>query len=421
MRNRILTVVFCAMLFATRLAAHDGLDLAPSGSAPDAWNVVTLCHANLRSLATEERWSEMVIQASLSIQAWRFLREQAALDPERAELARQLAAMEEQGLMIAKAAVARNGAEITALIGEYQSRVAEVARRYDPSVVSATVYGCPMCRGIRELDPATPCSKCGMKLEPRSIPASEVYNTPGEPSVVLTATFQQPLEAGKPAEITLRIARKKDGIPVTHQDLLVVHTEPIHLLIIDRSLTDYHHEHPRPTGVPGEFRFTFTPRKPGSYRVFADLVPVASRVQEYAVCDLPGSAAPEPIADRAENAVSAAADLRFHLHWQGNQTRLRVREPLKGLVRVSDGEGKPFLQLEPIMGAYAHLVAFHEDGQTVIHLHPTDATPELLTDRGGPAFRFQFYAPKAGFYRLFAQVQVGNVSLFPPFGIVALP
>jgi len=72
-------------------------------------------------------------------------------------------------------------------------------------------------------------------------------------------------------------------------------------------------------------------------------------------------------------------------------------------VRVSSSDGQPFKDLEPIMGTYAHIVGFHEDGQTVLHIHPSGgAEPQQPTDRGGPSFKFTFFAPKpasSGFTR----------------------
>ena len=41
------------------------------------------------------------------------------------------------------------------------------------------------------------------------------------------------------------------GEPITPDQLREVHTRKIHLLIIDGSLTDYHHEHPDSISHPG--------------------------------------------------------------------------------------------------------------------------------------------------------------------------
>src|SRR4029078_13353859 len=61
------------------------------------------------------------------------------------------------------------------------------------------------------------------------------------------------------------------GEPINPDQLREVHTRKIHLLIIDGSLTDYHHEHPQPTDVPGAYVFGFTATTPGHYHAWSAL------------------------------------------------------------------------------------------------------------------------------------------------------
>ena len=105
----------------------------------------------------------------------------------------------------------------------------------------------------------------------------------------LEAIVDRPLEVGQEACVRVRLPGN-DGTPVKRSDLIVVHTQPIHLLIVDRSLGDYHHEHPTPTETPGEYAFHFTPRRPGPYRIWADVVRGDTGVQEYVVADVPATA-----------------------------------------------------------------------------------------------------------------------------------
>jgi len=399
---------------------HDGLDLQPPVSVPEAWNVITLCHANIQSLALQERWVEIPIQASLSVQALRYLRETDAAQPEKEPLRALLQNMEQHGLTLFSAARGKLADQIRTLLSQYSEKIAKLETFYDSKVIHAVVYSCPMCRFSNSLDPKALCVKCGMQLEPRTIPASDVYNTPGEPSITLQPKLSTPLTAGKASEVKIRFARKKDGVPVEHRDLRVVHTEPIHLLIIDESLSDYHHEHPKPTEVPGEFAFTFTPKKPGSYRVFADVVPLLSNVQEYAWCDLSASTKGESLSDRSVTQSSWMEPLSFKLKWKDDPEFIRAKEPITAFLTVSDAAGQPFNKLESVMGAFAHIVGFYEDRKTVLHIHPEGAEPQSADERGGPALKFRFYAPKEGFIRLYVQVQVDGKQVFAPFGVMVV-
>ena len=130
----------------------------------------------------------------------------------------------------------------------------------------------------------------------------------------------------------------------------------------------------------------------------------------------------EAIAERADTTASTVDGLRYDLAWQTGGAAMRAKTPVNATITITGAaDGKPFTQLEPIMGTFAHLVAFHEDRQTVIHIHPSGAEPRTPEQRGGPVFAFRFFAPKAGYYRLYAQVQIGGVSRFAPFGLNVEP
>src|SRR6185369_1252020 len=105
------------------------------------------------------------------------------------------------------------------------------------------------------------------------------------------------LEVGKPIKGTLRL-KQLTGAPVLITDLRVVHTERIHLLIIDPTLTDYHHVHPVPTKTPGEYEFTFTPQKPGTYRAWADLRTTMTGFQEYAEAEMAATTTAAPTIEK---------------------------------------------------------------------------------------------------------------------------
>jgi hypothetical protein len=200
-----------------------------------------------------------------------------------------------------------------------------------------------------------------------------------------------------------------------------MHTRRLHLLIVDRSLMDYHHEHPTPTGRPGEFAFTFTPRKPGPYRVWADVVPAETSMQEFVVADLPSDEPGEPLADRADRFADDVAGLHFQLELGSPGQPVRAGEIVRGRLTVTDAAGKPFTQLRPVMGAFAHLVGFCADGKTVLHLHPLGLEPKDDSTRGGPTLDFRLYPPVAGFVRLYAQVNVGGEMRFARFGVNVQP
>jgi protein SCO1/2 len=90
-------------------------------------------------------------------------------------------------------------------------------------------------------------------------------------------------------------------------------------------------------------------------------------------------------------------------------------------LKITQGDGQGFNQLEPLMGALAHLVGFFEDRQTVLHLHPKGLPILDPNERGGPELEFQIFSMKSGYVRLFAQVQIAGQSHFASFTIEIKP
>jgi hypothetical protein len=299
----------------------------------------------------------------------------------------------------------------------------KIKAAYDPKRLAAARsladrFTCPMHPDVVVDHRGDPCPKCGMPLD--ALARVSPFDAPGTPAlktIKASIHLYAPLTMGQEAQGTLRLSTR-GGEPVELKDLREVHTRKIHLLIIDGSLSDYHHEHPDPTEIPGEYRFTFTPRKPGSYRAWADVQPLLTGFQEYAMADLPS---PQAASEAIQTTVSTSAAL------EGLHYTLSASDPIKAgkaarvRLRVTASGGRPFGGLEPLMGAFAHLVAFREDGRSVLHMHPLQTRALKQEERGGPDLEFQIYADKPGFYRLFLQVQIMNASKFVPLGIEVLP
>ena len=234
----------------------------------------------------------------------------------------------------------------------------------------------------------------------------------------VSMTTAQPLTVGQEATAIIKLT-KPDGAPMLLSDLKEAHTEKIHLLINDLSLGDYHHEHPTATGTPGEYTFTFTPAKPGPYRVWADLIPVATGEQEYAIADISAPTKSEPIANRAPSTSATVDGLTYTVTFE-NPT-LKAGEAALGKLTISKPDGTPFNALEPVMGAYAHIVGFGEDLKTIAHIHPMGEEPTKPTDRGPGELEFHLLPAQPGLMRLYAQVRIGNEDKFAPFTLEIQP
>jgi hypothetical protein len=217
--------------------------------------------------------------------------------------------------------------------------------------------------------------------------------------------------------VQIKFTRIKDDSPLTLDNLKEVHTQKIHLLIIDDSLSDYSHIHPKPTKDPGVYEFEWSPtKKDANYRIWADLFPLDTNAQEYVIADLTASKDPKAEIGQTVSMQSTIEGLTFKLTF--DSADLQADKATMGKINITDSKGNPVNTLGPIMGAFAHIVGFGDDYQTVVHIHPMGAEPTKDTDRGGPELQFHIVPEKPGFIKLFAQVSVNGRELFAPFGIV---
>ncbi len=219
-----------------------------------------------------------------------------------------------------------------------------------------------------------------------------------------------------PAKFTARL-QTSTGKSIAPEDLLVAHTRKLHLLIIDPWLDDYQHVHPEPGRSPGEWTFSFTPHREGTYRIFADFTPVATGRGLYASADWTVGPAGLPagftLVMQHEAAWTAERDgCSFTLTpavptiAAGRPTDLKL-----SILRADGGT----VSLSPVMGAYAHLVAFDEARSGFAHLHPLETDLTRAPDAKRPELNFKITIPKAGRYVIWAQVVLAGRETFVPF------
>ena len=248
-------------------------------------------------------------------------------------------------------------------------------------------------------------------LNPQFIPVVAVKSP-----VVMEVAPAVPPVAGRAvaAVVTLKTAR---GKAIGPEDLQVTHTRRLHLLAVDPTLADYQHLHPEPGARPGEWAFTFTPARPGTYRIFADFTPTATGRGLYASADVAVSGEPGAAAAPAPMPVAAGEALTRDGHHFALTVRpapARPSQPLDLRFGVERTDGAAFA-LGEVMDAFAHLVAFDAERSGFAHLHPVVTGPA----RPGPAARteldFKLTIPRAGRYTIWAQLSLGGREVFVPF------
>ncbi|MEV4437301.1 hypothetical protein [Streptomyces sp. NPDC049585] len=213
----------------------------------------------------------------------------------------------------------------------------------------------------------------------------------------LTSTAAE-LPAGKEAAYTFRIAGP-DGKPVT--GFAEEQTKRMHFYAIRSDLTGFQHLHPA-MAADGTWTADLAALEPGTWRTYASFTPDSGpgKGKDFVLSrtvTVPGDAQQTPL-PKATDTVEADG---YTVTLKG-MAMVGMAHPMT--VSISK-EGKPVTDLQPYLGTYAHLTAFHEGDQTFAHLHPET---EAKGDNGGPDLAFRAMLPKAGNWRLFLQFRTGG-------------
>lgn len=221
------------------------------------------------------------------------------------------------------------------------------------------------------------------------------------------------LRVGKVNALVLKLT-DDGGSPISLEQLKEVHTKKIHLLLADETLTDYQHMHPEQGSQPGTYVTTFVPENATSYKVWLDVTPVGGN-QQFIPIVLQGKApCAVPCVKKSLSSEGTSGGLAASISFK-NKLKVGVAE--MGTLTLKDNEGKPVTNLEPVMGAFAHIVGLYEDFETIAHIHPMGQEPKSDAERGGPELSFHLEPEKAGFLKLYAQVRRGDKDIFIPFGV----
>ncbi len=228
--------------------------------------------------------------------------------------------------------------------------------------------------------------------------------------VAVKLTADQAPEPGVAANYTLQL-QTSYGETLRPSELAVTQTQKLHLLVVDASLEDYQHIHPVPDGDSGDWTFSFTPKRPGPYHVYAQFIPTLSLREMIGETQIAVPGNSRPAVPRGL-APFKDGDYVFNLNASEEPFEVGTSETLT--LSVQRGDGGP-VQLQPVMGTLAHLVAFDPTRDGVAHLHPTLTGQE--TDPTRPTLSFVINFTETGHYRIWAQVKLDGVERYVPFDI----
>ena len=177
----------------------------------------------------------------------------------------------------------------------------------------------------------------------------------------------------------------QDGTPI--HDFTPIHERDLHLIVVNRELTAFHHVHPT-LAADGTWSIDLPALPPGSYRAVADFQ-VADGPRLALGTDL-AVAGPYQPADTAGPTWQATTD--------GYDVELAAERSDTGEVTATltvRRNGELVTDLEPYLGASGHLVAMRHGDLAYAHVHPVedDVAPGVVT--------FDAELSSAGRYGLF--------------------
>ena len=215
-------------------------------------------------------------------------------------------------------------------------------------------------------------------------------------------------QAGKPTSLSLVVTEQRVGEIIKQFDL--IHDRLLHLIIVNsEDLSHFAHIHPRLDKETGIFHITHTFAKAGKYKMWIDTKPKGGT---QILIAFPFNVEGQPVhfpatiaheRTRVKNVVSGGQSYQVTLNCQPE--RLVVGRNVKMTFEITDANGKPIRNLQPLMAAGGHCVIIDADAREFLHVHPAEEVDNSADWRGGPSVSFLANFPKPGLYRAWGQFQ----------------
>ena len=243
-----------------------------------------------------------------------------------------------------------------------------------------------MAMGMEMVDPST----AGLKVDFSSDPANPQTNQSTALRYFMTDT--------------------NSGEVVT--DLPIEHEEPMHLVAVSQDLSQFQHIHPE-VGADGAYVVTTTFPEAANYVLFNDLVSNEQNVLDRQELN---------VGQASQKSASLSPDMS-----PKTQNGLTVSLSAPETIKVGEDESftltvtrdkQPVTDLEPYLGAPAHVVIISSDTSYFTHTHGEVSGMESMDSPPpstfGPDISFDNIFPNSGLYKIWAQFGYqGNVVTVP--------
>jgi len=207
----------------------------------------------------------------------------------------------------------------------------------------------------------------------------------------------------------LRLAVTHPATRTVVRKFSIVHERPMHLFIVGDGLEYFAHEHPV-AQRDGVFMLDVRLPRPGPYMAIAEFLPEGGTPQTFQQMFTTGEPFPRPANPAIDTAPKIVDGMRVSL----DASQVKAGDTKTLTFRIEDAaSGAPATDLEPYLGASAHLLVVPVDLTEAIHGHPTE-------DVRGPAISFAPLVPREGRYKVWIQFQRGGKVSTAAF-VIAVP
>jgi hypothetical protein len=241
-------------------------------------------------------------------------------------------------------------------------------------------------------------------------------------SVEMRVTPGSPVPA-RPVELGYRVFDAESGEVITR--LPVGHERQMHLIAVSKDLEDFQHIHPKP-GPGGDFAVTTEFSEEGDYVLYDEFKYEGQTVldrRELVVGDGGGKASLSP-----DMKPKTVGELTVSME---APELIRAGEEVVFTYMVEKDGGAPADDLEPYLGAAAHVAIVSEDTREFVHTHGEDVASggKAASDHGhggghgvhgegqtfGPRIAFTHTFQEPGLYKIWAQFDHHGDIVIVPF------
>lgn len=231
--------------------------------------------------------------------------------------------------------------------------------------------------------------------------------------------------AGKPVEVSYRVSDAGSGEAIT--ELSVDHQRQMHLIAVSRDLERFQHVHPQP-GPDGDFAVTAEFPRAGTYVLYDEFKRGGQTVLDRRELEVGGGAeGPDAASLSPDTEPKTAGGLTASLE---APDEVRAGREATFTYTLKKEDGAPADDLEPYLGAAAHVAIVSEDTREFAHTHgeASNGTPGSGGGHGGtghaghgggralgPEIAFTHAFGEPGLYKVWAQFNHHGDVVAVPF------